>query len=891
MSKYLFGLHLDGCVAPSFWQGIGKSVCGPSSLLSALESILGLPPTETNQLERTIAYREAIAETWDKSHFYADSFTHDPLATAKLLLSLRDELVEAGWSSTLNHDGATERLQTMAIIEASFQGADGASYCSAYRITAILNEVKLQPHPIVTELIVTDPKETLPQCWVQLFDALDAKYENPAPSNAIAPTNSQLAQLQEGICGEDVTSQPQDESVRIITAATSEAAAIALANELSTLQLSETTLIADGKEQARLNQQIYQLDLPRPPASDETGAAIIQLPTLFLRSCFAPFDPQAYLEYLLHPISPIPKGLRNSLAGEINNTPGYGTHWTETLEKFIKRATERNDAQPDTETNLRDAYQQWVQPASVDPNNMTGPEFGDRLSPLSQWLNKRAKAKTISNSDDADQWFAASRSLQSLIHLLSNEGELTRIELERLITQWMTNAAPTVKFPGEVGSATLVATPSQLLEPREHIIWWRPTPTATHRCPWSPEELEWFKLSNISILDETHQALALEQAAIRAALMAKKSLTIYHVSQSEGTTTAHAGILTRVTAICGEHIIEPARANIPMKDTPLRLLPSKRRWWNFMQLGLFPPRDTESFSSVSKVIDTPFMWVLNYHARLYPGKIFSCRVKDNPLRSGSILHDLAEKLFEPSSGIDWNTIQETELHAQVETALSELFISNAAHYLIHGNEAARAKLTHNAKQTFWQLTRILHKAEIVEIIMEKSIEPITFIGGEIAGRIDLIARRADGATVVIDLKLGGKTNRTKELQENRHLQLAVYGQLMLKSEESDVATAFYILSNGGALLTRNEAFFSDIRAISPKKDTPHGDWRDCWDEFEDVYRWRRDQLDRGKVEVPVENTGPNVDPQEAPPLSRWEPPKDACKYSDFDALTGWNLND
>ena len=144
MSKYLFGLHLDGCVAPNYWQGIGKSVCGPSSLLSALESILGLPPTESNQLERTIAYREAIAETQDESHFYADSFTHYPLATAKLLLSLRDELVEAGWSYTLDHNGATERLQTMSLIEASFQGSGVASYCSAYRITTILNEVKLQ---------------------------------------------------------------------------------------------------------------------------------------------------------------------------------------------------------------------------------------------------------------------------------------------------------------------------------------------------------------------------------------------------------------------------------------------------------------------------------------------------------------------------------------------------------------------------------------------------------------------------------------------------------------------------------------------------------------------------------------------------------------------------
>ena len=282
--------------------------------------------------------------------------------------------------------------------------------------------------------------------------------------------------------------------------------------------------------------------------------------------------------------------------------------------------------------------------------------------------------------------------------------------------------------------------------------------------------------------------------------------------------------------------------------------------------------------------------MLDYHARLKPARIFSHGVKDSPLRTGSVLHALAEALFDSNAKIDWKTISEVAFHSEIETTLSDLFRSSAAHYLTPGNESARANLIHDAKQTFWSLCQILNHAEITQITMEKSIPPIPFIGGEIAGRIDLIASRANGETAVIDLKLGGKGKRLAELSTNRHLQLAIYGQLMLDTENIEVATAFYILSNGGTLLTRNEVFFPETQAIPPKKDTPHGDWQECWGEFQEVYQWRRNQLDRGKVEIPVPDTDPDIDPNEAPPWSRWESPKESCQYSPYDSLTGWSPN-
>jgi hypothetical protein len=199
MSHYLFGYHLDGCFAPSQWQGLGKSVCGPSSFLSALETGLGLPPMKSSNLKREIAYRNAIKNTHDQPSqslgFYLKSFEHDPMATARLILSWRDQLVEAGWSASLDHEKAPHRLKALALIDQAFNQSGYADACPAGRIKTILKEINLIDGPIIEKLVVIDPLDSLPQCWINLLEALDAEFQPPSSDVQVASSSSLLARL------------------------------------------------------------------------------------------------------------------------------------------------------------------------------------------------------------------------------------------------------------------------------------------------------------------------------------------------------------------------------------------------------------------------------------------------------------------------------------------------------------------------------------------------------------------------------------------------------------------------------------------------------------------------------------------------------------------------
>ena len=880
MSRYLFGLHLDGAPSPNDHQGLQSAICGPENFLSALETSLGLPPTETSQLQRALAYRDIIADSLTDGLFYARSFRCDPLATARLLLSWRDALNESGWSGDLDHAAAPPRLQCIAALEAAFRNTGLSDATYAGRIAAILAEIACGSQPAVESLVVTDLPDTLPLCWRKLFDVLNADYDDLTPITARAAPSTTLGSVQANFLGQKVESSGDTHTLQIITASTPEAAADALASQLANLDPTCSTLIADASERDTLNRHLLHLDLPLPPAKTETAAALLELPALVIRCRLAPLDPQAWIEFLLHSISPVPLNFRRSLAEQINKVPGRGHHWEVVLETCISHMDD-----VDAASRLRQAYAEWIDAPLIASGALAGPALADSLSALTRWLGKLAGAKKSDNAADAPEWLITSRGVAQLESIFRSEGALTRTEIDRLVAEWHKSASATTRFPGQVGSVTALASPAQLLAPQDHLIWWRPAPTHTQRSPWTRSELVWLSTRNVILPDETTLALAAETTTARVVLLAGKSLTIYHVTQSAGGVTEQAGILTRLLTQCGASVIVPARELITTEAIPLRSLPPLRRWWDLKQPNLLPARGNESFSSVSKVIDSPADWVLNYHAKLSVGSIAGFRVKDDALRSGSILHAAAEELFARPS-LNWQAASESDIHQFLADIFLTLLASKAAHYLISGNEAARSRLLHTARQSLWHLIEILRYSDVTAITLEQVIEPVSFVGGRIGGRIDLVARRADGKAGVIDLKLGGKYSRSEELRNNRHLQLATYGHLMRQSEGIEPATAFFILSNGGTLLTRNDTFFPNTVPTSPKRDTPAGDWQECWKEFEEIYQWRRQQLDQGRIEVPV----PGTESDDPPPIDRWAPPKDGNPYANYKNLTGHPSN-
>lgn len=118
--KLVFGLCCDGPTWPETADGaeanIGSAIVGPLGLISLLETALCLRRPPIPAVRRIAAMRAKLKAADDGKRCWSRSFEADPWSTARLLLSWRDELVEAGWSPVEN-PALSRRLQDMCEAE------------------------------------------------------------------------------------------------------------------------------------------------------------------------------------------------------------------------------------------------------------------------------------------------------------------------------------------------------------------------------------------------------------------------------------------------------------------------------------------------------------------------------------------------------------------------------------------------------------------------------------------------------------------------------------------------------------------------------------------------------------------------------------------------------
>ena len=908
--EVVFGIDLDGCPLPSSQLGLDRIAVGPSGFLDQLEERLGLPPCRTSGLDRILLCRAALEDAAsDANRFFANSLAVDGLASARTLLHWRDELVLAGWDGA-THSDVPPRIHDLAAVETIFRASQAATSGLPDRLHKILSALREGLDPGITIVHLTDSIDDLPALWRELLENLPATIQPwPHPDAPIAKNGTHLHDLQAALLGQSSPPRspddPPDESLRIIEspvlsqAAT--AAACLLANENNAV-----CVIGARDTLTPLNRALQERDQALLPAGTRnTAGALPQLAPLVLRLHWDPFDPQAWLEFLLHPISPLSRRLTFKLARTLNQTPSRRSPaWTEAIESALNSAADETERK-----RLSTQLDLWLVPATFS-DSAPGAVLAETARKLATWMGKRSGAPDL---PDASQWRAACEALHRLSNALASFEVLSRAELERLLAEWLPSASLTETSVGELGAHPTLASPAHMLEPAAHLLWWLPGSGPTAPSPWSARERQWLDAHQVTLLDPQAQQRREQRQVHHAILNTHQSVIfVHHPDGSEASPTP--SVLVRVLAECGPGVIsetEPLIEKESVSSYPLRK-PCPR--WSISDPSLLPPRDSESFSSLNRFLYSPWQWVLDYKARLRPGPLVDFRIIDDAKRRGSLLHGFVESLLEPdreeeetsvigapptsqpapaaslletlvrrlfhtAAPLNWKTVSHDAVFEWIASEWPRILEEQAAHYLVPGNEASRSELLYLAKTGIWELIRQLREARIVSVQCEEKIEAAPFCGGSLNGFIDLAVTNEDGGIGVVDLKLGGRTYRQDELANGRHLQLAVYGHLLRSSGQRTAHGAYFIFS-GGILLARSREFFPSATVVRSKPGVPADDWESCWQEFEALWQWRRDQIDQGNIEVSLTSFHPTLTP------SHWTV-KEPDRFNPYSNLTGW----
>jgi len=629
---------------------------------------------------------------------------------------------------------------------------------------------------------------------------------------------------------------------------------------------------------------------------------------LALRLRWEPVDPCELLEFLMHPIGPMSSGLRAKLARVVAEFPGIGgTEWNRVIaehrgflkQKFANDATALRKGLESLDADLVD----WINLKRFDPlAGAPGSELASTCKRVARWTGAMA-ANTDLPPAMAAQYGRASTHATELAAILKTLPTVKPTQLDRLLDQVVGDGIRCNDAVAEAGHAHRLIKPGAFLEPADKVLWWDFHASPFYSLPpWTTAEIEQLKMHGAKILPAATRLACGNLAALRPIVGAKQQIIFFVPRRLGNEEVAHHPLHDRIQSLVDgklltfdldQHLADPLATRTPdliapvLASFPRRRLPRLQRWWKLPDGHNLGPRNIESFTSATKFIYSPYAWVLEYKARLKAGVLFGNQIVHHNRQRGNLLHRLIELVFTPGASIQWTSASRAQVDRWLEAEWRKLLPAEGANLLLPGNRAVADALFAEAKRAIWSLLEQVRSASITKAAVNVSPPHVPFIGGNLGGHIDLLVENAAARAGVIDIKYSGYSRRRADLADNLQLQLAIYGCLAAQ-RGAWPESAFFILTRH-SFLAQNRSLFPNAEIVASK--LSQLGLEACWKEFETIWRWRRELLQEGWIEVTIAGTQPTdgigSEPNSAPPIDRWQAKDGQDQFNDFYALTGW----
>ncbi len=916
MIDVLLGVGCDQDVQPDHCAG--SVAVGLKGFLSLLETQLGLPGSDVSLTRRQIQYQTCLQQKLTESIFYHRSFQADPFSTSRTLLQWRDSLYLGGWKGSFS-DLPAGRLADIEAVETLARGVVSASEGErVQRVLSVLQQQQVQ----ISSVRLFDPLELFPPLWQRVLCVLrDDKrvaLEQLNPLQTVSDDGSDLAVLQRQLIeaqSDDAAVNAKtlqgDGTVLFVQAGSSHISAAGVAELIhqrsqqsspKTLPEPDYLLLAEQQgdvldaalDRAGLTRLGYHAESPWRP--------VFQVLPLVFELCWEPLNPSALLQFLNHPLGPLPQVLRSQLADVVAGQPGIGgDQWKLCIKEYL--ANQAAD-DPDWVDAVAEQVSFWLECERFEPvSGMQVSAALDRAEALQTWLRER-HAASVRQSSQRDEMvpdlalFAAAMSqcaeLTDALSLLVSSGlkTITREGLRRLIEDVRGSGIGLVDcYPQasvELPVLTKAERPASVLAAHDVVIWWDCQKTAAvRRWHWFAAERDELARQGVTLWDERAQLQLQTSSWLRPLLAATKQLVfVQHADVKQ-----HHAVLDLI-AVLTEGAKQISLEQSLLENSPIPLagidilpaqqkikpqpLPSKSRWWQLPADCDLPKREKESYSSIEQFINSPYQWVLNYQARLRSSSLL--QLSDQNRLKGSMAHRLFEHFFAQHGAI--KKIQSAVIGPWIRSEVQPLLACEGAVLLMPGRLAEREQFIEQVTHALTALVEQLQAANVVSVTMEQE-QSGNFVGGQLVGNIDLLAVNKSGEEAVIDIKWGGYKYRQASMKTDDYLQLATYAKLRLDTAKKWPALAFFFITDA-KLLTFDAHYFPKGKGVETASGESVAAY---WQRIEQTWKWRRSQMDSGKIEVTIRDTEADEDSQ--PGEKGVEVPDSSDRYNDFTALTGW----
>ena len=878
------GLYLDGQHGTTFKAQLDSLTTGPLGMLNVLETQLGLLRLEVSNSDRVLQYLEVLKRLDSSERFYHQSFGVDALGTAATLLNWRDQWHLHGWTGAAADflvNGEQPRLRDMAAID--IEAVKTLAPSIGERLALVSSALQSRKVRIAM-VVLCEPLNNWPQAWRTVLSQLNLSADE---MNLVrANPGTMLAEIQQSLLLLNSKGSAQkirwrnDDSVAVLQAESPLLAANWVADQLRDRNADncEQVLLC-APDAALLDDVIVAANLPRQGFKESSPfRPALQVLPLVLSQLWLPTDIYGLLKFLTHPICPVPAIARIPLAEMLARTPGIGSGpaWVETLNR-IEKACE--DAEYDW-VSVRDRIRVWIEHPRFEPAagiNLVA--LTDRLKQLASYFQGRLLDKDTAKQMAFTSALSQTMTLQRSVNALALQGE-THIKmqpLQTLLLQATAQGSFNPLFVAQVGACRTVTQPGAAIDAAQTVFWWQlSAPAFASAYPWSISELATLRKAGVDLPDLND---AMSQEAMlwqRPVFAATEQLKL--VLPAPGVEVHPLWLLLeslfekglRPPVVALEHSLTDAS----LVPVPPRPLPERKRWWELPDDVAIEPRAAESYSSLEQYLFNPYVWVLRYPAKLSPSSILD--VSEGVLLYGNLSHHLVERCLQQKDAL---MQPDAAFEAWFGPAFGDLISQEGAVLQMPGRQEELSTFRRKLLYSIRQLRIQLRAAGVTVAISEEKLEG-QFVGGNISGSSDLLLTRKDGQQAILDLKWGRKSYEDK-LKDNRHLQLAIYGEMVRQRTGNWPRLAYFSLGSGELLATDND-FFPKAKLIRKAADVADEGAAHLWQRFLKTWAWRRAQIDQGRIEVVLEAHEDELPDEDALAIEVLN-----INYNDFAALAGW----
>jgi hypothetical protein len=869
--RITFGLALDGQRTTQPGNTIGESVVGPLGFLNILETQLGLLALHPSQVERVVQYRDCIARADSEQRFYHRSFATDPLGTAACLLDWRDKWFLHGWNGRIGGD-APGRLRDMADVDAL--AIDSVALGIGQRLALVSERLRVRKADIA-EVRLVDAIDAFPARWRAVLAQLPIvpfKLPNGGGRGFLGALQGVLNAAAAGSPIEKIDWQ-DDGSVIVAQAETCTLAAHWLAPLLDD---AYATLLISGANGARLDATLAAAGRPRQGLKESSAfRPALQILPLALELVWDPLNYYALVQFLTHPVCPVPGYARRKLAEKVADAPGIGgEYWKRILAGIDKHyGTERSPS-------VRQAIAAWVEhPRFPMADGVPLEAVIARVEGLADFFRVQLGETDVARRASFYAGFAQCNACLDSLNGLKHQGaeRIRPRQLQKLVAQATANGSDNPLWPAEVGAQFAATQPGAAIEPVARVIWWQlAMPQLPGSDSWSVSELRALRAGGTDIPETAARLDQVAQDWLRPVLAACEQLIlvlppsgeeVHPLWQMICSVTERPHVTTLETLL-----VSGSDAMVQVLPVPL---PAARRWWQLPEDVAVALRKQESFSSLELMLFNPYHWLLGYPAKLRSSRIANLGGDFRML--GNLAHGLVERFFKHPDAL---RMPEGDFDNWFASAFAQIVDEEGALLRTPGRGADLENFRYRLHRSMQTLRDQIARAGIINVMPEQKVSG-HFPGGELVGSADLVMKNARGEQSIVDMKWSGNKKFPEKFRKNSHLQLAIYAELLRQQTGAWPSVAYYILDRA-ELLAPDERTFPDAKTVPSESGE---NTAQLWQRILATWQWRVAQVRAGQFEVVMDGI-PATD-ESAPPDHAIEMETLNAAYNDYRSLAGW----